>query len=1268
MRHPKVVVDSKRESSNPDYARGYCTNWESSNQAAVPEWHAIASLKTKWKAQPHPETVEYESYRTDREVLTVELNDYEIYASPEKICPGELTSLEFLDVRGKELWLDGVVSMGNLKYYVQKVKIKSYSIGGYGYEEGDDAVTEIYVQSECASKDGEFNIWYLLQRPSVRYRKYWKTFCWVTLLGKHVIDFMESQPRGVNIGLRSFQSVFNDWVLSRYPHNKSVKKWLAAHACTDFRKAVHAHIDYLSQEVYNLHTWKSLLKHDIWADCMRDDHHAITPQELVQSKTIATPHTFSCFKGMYFGGNLEEMAPSKPIIGLHERRKQLLKFPGGKPHGRLPHPPPADRSQHLTDVQIGEVVSFTPTEEEQRIWKEKSKEGESPTQWFAYVHNVEPMDDGTQRLYVIWMYRPEDTTISTREYPVRNEFFLSDYCNCKDPAIFSSEVARRCSVEWFATSFDSNKEYIVRQKYMTEHSCFVSLKKSDFQCDCNIKEENSNTYHPGDTVYVARTGAKFLSPVVVCGIDQERKEITARLLLRYQHCSKYPGYKPRTPPIDNELVWVEDLIKIPFRRVRRRCHIRFCSDDDLKHERIPYPYNRGGAGDCWVVSTRLVTSNKGASDIELLSAAPPYMNQGFSLDTVIEKLSGLSLFSGLGNLDKGLEQSGAVEFETSVDMCPEAIQTLHANAEHPDKLKLWLGSVDDYLATLLAGKDHSCVSQIGTIDVMAAGSPCPGFSALQINWLSETSLRNASHVTTFCSFVDIYRPKWAFLENVVNMAFTRKGYEDELVLSQLVACLVSMGYQVQQFIMSSWNYGSCQQRSRLILSIAAPGLPPLIPPSYTHSNPAMFRARNVGELRNGQKFGAQEDCLTPFPYVSAGQALGHLPDIANGLVGGCIAHPDHRVHSLQNAKNRKIMQCIPTDPPGQGLKQAVELKLVPPQLYQGRTVFGRAYKRMRKDGLVPTVLTAPSPSDARQGGIVHWKQHRPITIEEARLTQGIPSNEVIIGSAAAQMKMVGNAVDRRVSEQLGLALRHAFEVSLGIEAQGQKDENEVVYDSDCDEVVFEACMPTPTGKSEQKIKSRQYLDTKSERDSTVKVSLLQSVASKIAFDDDAIYYIQEKPIFSNSSTTSEEISRAWSSSNNVPSTDTSQPLLSVRTKRPFEDDLPKDAGSEETGFTFQPAKRSRQDDNSSSNSGQGLLQKSMQQEKVVIKKRWENLVTNAAGTPARGTSLPHDPTSRRTRHSGLEVEFSPRFWHKKPEFEAKMAEQEVEKGDPRPYA
>jgi DNA (cytosine-5)-methyltransferase 1 len=305
-----------------------------------------------------------------------------------------------------------------------------------------------------------------------------------------------------------------------------------------------------------------------------------------------------------------------------------------------------------------------------------------------------------------------------------------------------------------------------------------------------------------------------------------------------------------------------------------------------------------------------------------------------------------------------------------------------------------------------------------------------GFSSLQQNILSDASMRNASHISTLCSLVDLYRPEYAVLENVVNMASTR--VEGQNVLSQLVACLVSMGYQVNQYIMDAWSYGSAQHRSRVFLTIAAPGLEPIIQPWHTHSRPSEDTVgKSLGRLPNGERFGERELYVTPFTHLTAAGITSDLPNVGNGNVQSCVPHPDHRTPYQPGRKDRALLQCIPRQPPGSGYKEAFHLGLIPPSLQKPGKESGKGFRRIKAAGLVPTITTSQSIQDSRNGAIVHWSQDRPITILEARRTQGWPDVEPIIGSLVEQYKIVGNGVDRKVSFALGLALRQVVEQNPG---------------------------------------------------------------------------------------------------------------------------------------------------------------------------------------------------------------------------------------------
>ena len=52
------------------------------------------------------------------------------------------------------------------------------------------------------------------------------------------------------------------------------------------------------------------------------------------------------------------------------------------------------------------------------------------------------------------------------------------------------------------------------------------------------------------------------------------------------------------------------------------------------------------------------------------------------------------------------------------------------------------------------------------VEVLMAGTPCQGFSLLNLQYKSERSLLNDLNVLSFLSYIDYYRPLYVVFENV----------------------------------------------------------------------------------------------------------------------------------------------------------------------------------------------------------------------------------------------------------------------------------------------------------------------------------------------------------------------------------------------------------------------------------------------------------------------------------------------------------------------
>jgi len=390
---------------------------------------------------------------------------------------------------------------------------------------------------------------------------------------------------------------------------------------------------------------------------------------------------------------------------------------------------------------------------------------------------------------------------------------------------------------------------------------------------------------------------------------------------------------------------------------------------------------------------------------------------------------------------QGIEEGGAVHNEWAVDINKNAIHTYAANLKHRPGTKLFYGSVDDLLKQALQGnaQKSELIPSPGEVDFISAGSPCQGFSKLNYARNNERGLKNQSLVASVAAYVDFFRPKYGILENV--MAMAQKGdNRDKDVLSQLICAIVGMGYQTSLFVLDAWSCGSPQARTRLFLVFAAPGLDPLEHPQLSHSHPPNVMDRGLGRLANGQSFGRRMRDLTPFEYVTAGEATKDLPRIGDACTYQCTKQPDHVVFGVSTELRNQI-RAIPIFPrgmnfakawnEGRGVMTEEQREFFPHLSKNGRLSQNikpgsRAWGRVNPKNMFSTIVLKLNVPDCRLGYNLHWDDHRPLTTMEARRAQGFPDDEVLLGTPIEGWKLMGNSVARSVALALGLSLREAW--------------------------------------------------------------------------------------------------------------------------------------------------------------------------------------------------------------------------------------------------
>jgi DNA (cytosine-5)-methyltransferase 1 len=965
-----------------------------SRPRAVSEREAINALAITWNSRD----------RSQHEYNIWELNDYSIYRNGRshrhefELCPLQLLKNE----DGiNDLLFDGTLSVDGEEQVVQGIPFDCLALEGYGNE--SDEVSAC-IQTTLGRKA---NVWYRLGSPASQYARYHETFLWVSQFTKYVVDFLEDSEQTVTFSM--FRRTFYAYLQQKYGSSFAIRnwylRWIEQHESHDFGQAFCANLGFIVKECYSVND--ELLEEPIFGETDVKKLKAIRMEKTAYKKTVATPFVFDLFHKMPFHGQMQVLSEVS-VATLRKQESRRIEL-GLTPLSCRPTPTPVPQTQRRV-VRRGDVVSIAADTQNQ--WR-NSIGGV----WYAFVQEIRSLKSGVQKLDVLWLYEPSDTTLGHGYYPYKNELFLSDNCSCGKDAIDAELVRSIITVKWFATNPEEFKNcFFVRQKFRTEPTLgaydFVQLQRPHFDCGCNSTETEMDKFKQefalGDTVLVYQiiNGKESLEPAIIRGFNSHT--LTLQAFLR---CRRDLGDKQAAP---NQLALGDEILNLDPESITRRCRVATFAS----FEQVKTPYNRNGAGDLWYV---------------ISSSAPVWTF--VDLETTVEsKLKGMGIFCGSGSFDRGLEEGGSIEFKWGVDWAERALHSYRANTEEPQNLNLFLGSVNDYLGKAIHGTKDSRIAAVGDVDVLAAGSPCPGFSVLQRDRSSERSLRNCSLVASVCSYVDFYMPKYLVLENVIGMARNPNKAKDLNVFSQVLCCLVSMGYQVQQLLMDPGHYGSCQSRQRIFIIATAPGHKAPAPPPQTHSCEELeMCSRAIGYASNGLPFGKRKYDVCPFVSLTAKEAFKDLPDVGDSHVQTCISMPDHRTCRHESSQKRALIQMIPRWPYGQGFVKAVNAgkiskSAIANYAWQNKNRAGensKSWSRIYPDRLVGCLTTDIKPHDSFLGRTLHYDQHRTMTVMEARRVQGLPDNEVVLGTPSQQWFQIGNGVDRKVAFALGMQLAAA---------------------------------------------------------------------------------------------------------------------------------------------------------------------------------------------------------------------------------------------------
>tara|TARA_B100000378_G_C18055986_1_gene414409 strand:+ start:679 stop:1905 length:1227 start_codon:yes stop_codon:yes gene_type:complete len=193
---------------------------------------------------------------------------------------------------------------------------------------------------------------------------------------------------------------------------------------------------------------------------------------------------------------------------------------------------------------------------------------------------------------------------------------------------------------------------------------------------------------------------------------------------------------------------------------------------------------------------------------------------------MIKKKTYIDLFAGCGGLSLGLFNTGYWKGKFAIEKSPDAFKTLEHNLikqnNHFDWPN-WLPQSNHDINQIIKNYSKELRSLRGTIDLVAGGPPCQGFSTAGKR--IENDSRNKL-IKSYIKFIREVQPKVIFFENV--KGFTQKFDKNKIqgkVYSEYVKSALGytpkgrdyLGYKVEGRLIDFSEYGVPQKRTRFIL-------------------------------------------------------------------------------------------------------------------------------------------------------------------------------------------------------------------------------------------------------------------------------------------------------------------------------------------------------------------------------------------------------------------------------------------------------------------
>lgn len=339
----------------------------------------------------------------------------------------------------------------------------------------------------------------------------------------------------------------------------------------------------------------------------------------------------------------------------------------------------------------------------------------------------------------------------------------------------------------------------------------------------------------------------------------------------------------------------------------------------------------------------------------------------------------ISLFSGAGGLDLGVEQAGYT-VRVAVECEPDACRSLRRNFSDVEVLQ---GDMRRYSTEAVLG---AAGLRSGEAELLIGGPPCTPFSKSGY-WLEHKRRGldpEASLLEHYIRILDEARPRSFILENVFALAYANHNRD---WLELLLESFDRLGYSVRQEVVLAADYGVPQRRQRLILVGSLEGRPAF--PLPTHAGPHERRVWAQGEQAL---------------HVSTEQAIGDLKD-------------DDSLAEAEEVVGGKYGHLLPEIPPGENYLHYTAKRGHPDPLFEWRKRYWSFLLKLDPAQPSPTIQASPGP----YVGPFHWLNRR-LRVGELKRLQSFPDDFVICGNRRSAQRQLGNAVPPLLARRIAGAM------------------------------------------------------------------------------------------------------------------------------------------------------------------------------------------------------------------------------------------------------